>query len=201
MARPKSQNARREQMVDAAGRAIAERGLANVRIKDIANHAGMSSGSVLYYYPELEELLVEVHQGTVDRYLESRQSVIDDSQLPAEQLLAILSTGLPGDPDDVTARLLYEMHARCEASPAHAALMTGLYDREVALYLPVLESGVRHGSFSLEQSAEDVARTLVALEDGLGLHITSRSSSMSPATAAKVLRQTAEQLTNSKLLP
>jgi AcrR family transcriptional regulator len=181
-------------MVDAASRAIAERGLANVRIRDIADHAGMSSGSVLYYYPELDDLLVEVHGETVDRYVEQRIEAVDAMAGPVERLSAALQTGLPTDPDDVTARLLYEMHARCEASAAHAALMTNLFDREVTLYREILEAGVAAEVFFIALSAEDLARVLVSLEDGLGLHIVSRSGSMSPSTALNVLRRSAEQL-------
>lgn len=195
MARPKSQDARRLQMVDAAGRAIGERGLANVRIKDIADQAGMSPGSVLYYYPELDDLLIEVHQETVDQYFAQREQFLDGLDRPIDQLRTALHTGLPSGPDDVTARLLYGMHARCEASPAHAALMTNLFDREVALYLTILRSAKEAGDVELRASAETIARTLVALEDGLGLHIVSRTRPMTLDAALPIMTSCAEQFT------
>jgi AcrR family transcriptional regulator len=182
-------------MVNAADRAIADRGLSHVRIKDIADQAGMSSGSVLYYYPELNDLLVEVHHETVDRYYQQRVEAIHGDASPSDQLASALAAGVPHDPDDLTARLLYEMHALCEASPAHADLMTSLFDREVALYLSILEAGAGTGEFTLSTSPNQVARTLVALEDGLGLHVVSRNRSMSPTDASEVLRRCAVELT------
>jgi AcrR family transcriptional regulator len=199
MARPKDQQDRRNQMVDAAGRAIAERGLSNVRIKDIANQAGMSSGSVLYYYPELDNLLVEVHRETVERYYQQRFDVIHGDASPTDQLATALAAGIPGDPDDLTARLLYEMHALCEASTAHAELMSSLFEREVSLYISILEVGVGTGEFTISTSPDEVARVLVALEDGLGLHVVSRNKSMSPAVARGVLRRCAIELTGGSI--
>lgn len=154
----------------------------------------MSSGSVLYYYPELEDLLVEVHRETVERYYQQRLGAIPSNGSSTARLAAALAAGIPADPDNLTARLLYEMHALCESSPAHAKLMSSLFDREVALYHSILETGASTGEFTLALSPEDVARTLVALEDGLGLHVVSRNSSVSPARANEVLRRCASEL-------
>jgi AcrR family transcriptional regulator len=195
VARPKDQQQRRDQMVVAASRAIAERGLSNVRIKDIADQVGMSAGSVLYYYPELDELLAEVHRDSIERYYQRRVEAIGHDASPREQLASALAAGIPEDPDDLTARLLYEMHALCESSPAHAELMNSLFDREVMLYRSILEVGVAAGEFVLSGSVDLVARVLVALEDGLGLHVVSRNRSMPPATANDVLRRCAIELT------
>jgi AcrR family transcriptional regulator len=195
MARPKNQQDRRDQMVDAAGRAIAERGLSNVRIRDIADRAGMSAGSVLYYYPDLDNLFVEVHAEIIERYYQRRCAAIRPDASPVLQLSCAVAAGIPEDPDDLTARLLYEMHALCEASPAHADLMGSLFDREVSLYRSILDAGVAGGQFRLLSSTAQVARVLVALEDGLGLHVVSRNSSMLPHAAHEVLRACAAELT------
>jgi AcrR family transcriptional regulator len=182
-------------MVDAAGRAIAERGLSNVRIRDIADRAGMSVGSVLYYYPVLGDLLVEVHAEIIERYYQHRCAAIEPDSSPVVQLSCAVAAGIPRDPDDLTARLLYEMHALCESSSAHADLMGSLFDREVRLYRSILDAGVAAGQFRPRSSTAQVARVLVALEDGLGLHVVSRNSSMPPSSAREVLRACAAELT------
>ena len=91
--RPKNQTARREALVDAAGRAIAERGLEGLRIKDIAAEAGVSAGSVLYYYPEMDELVLEVHRGAVERYLAARQGAVDGVSGAVARLRALVGSG------------------------------------------------------------------------------------------------------------
>jgi len=62
MARPRRQEARRTQLTDAARQAVLERGLFGLRLGDVAEKAGMSPGSVLYYFPSLTELLQEVQR-------------------------------------------------------------------------------------------------------------------------------------------
>ncbi|WP_405636010.1 TetR family transcriptional regulator [Streptomyces sp. NBC_00056] len=185
--RPKNQTARREALVDAAGRAIAERGLEGLRIKDIAAEAGMSAGSVLYYYPEMDELVLEVHRGAVERYLAARQRAVDGATGAAARLRALVGSGLPGGSGDAVHGLLFELHRRADRSSGHATLMASLFAREVTLYATVLEVGSAVGEFTLTEPVTDLARNLVALEDGYGLHIVSRNAELTPDVARRLL--------------
>ncbi|WP_406105689.1 TetR family transcriptional regulator [Streptomyces sp. NBC_01003] len=185
--RPKNQTARREALVDAAGRAIADRGLEGLRIKDIAAEAGMSAGSVLYYYPEMGELVLEVHRGAVERYLAARQGAVDGATGAAARLRALVGSGLPGGSGDAVHGLLFELHRRADRSSGHATLMASLFAREVALYATVLEVGAAVGEFTLTEPVADLARNLVALEDGYGLHIVSRNAELTPDVARRLL--------------
>ncbi|MFD9125971.1 TetR/AcrR family transcriptional regulator [Kitasatospora sp. NPDC059571] len=187
MARPRNQSARREALIEAAGRAISERGLAGLRIKDIAAEAGVSAGSVLYYYPELDDLVFEVHRDAVERYAHGRSTATDGIADPAERLRTAVESGLPAGPDDPTHRLLYELHSLADRSSAHAALMGSLFAREVALYTMILELGRATGDFTLTEAVGDTARNLVALEDGYGLHIDSRNTAVDRATALRLI--------------
>ncbi|ROO86912.1 TetR family transcriptional regulator [Actinocorallia herbida] len=186
--RPKNQTARREALVTAAGRAIAERGLEGLRIKDIAAEAGMSAGSVLYYYPELDDLVLEVHRGAVEDFLTARQKATDaESAEPVRRLRALIDSGLPAGPEDTLHGLLYELHRRADRSPGHATLMESLFAREVGLYALVLEVGAATGAFTLVGPAGDLARNMVALEDGHGLHIVSRNAGLRPEEARRLI--------------
>ncbi|MCX4644657.1 MULTISPECIES: TetR family transcriptional regulator [unclassified Streptomyces] len=198
--RPKNQTARREALVDAAGRAIAERGLEGLRIKDIAAEAGMSAGSVLYYYPEMGELVLEVHRGAVERYLAARQGAVDGATGAAARLRALVGSGLPGGSGDAVHGLLFELHRRADRSSGHATLMASLFAREVALYATVLEVGAAVGEFTLTEPVADVARNLVALEDGYGLHIVSRNAELTPDVARRLLLGYARTVTGCPVL-
>jgi AcrR family transcriptional regulator len=195
--RPRNQTARREALVSAAGQAIAQRGLEGLRIKDIADAAGVSQGSVLYYYPELDDLVLEVHRGAVESYLTARQRAYDEApgKDPAARLRALLHSGLPGAVDDPVHGLLYELHRRAGRSPGHAELMTSLFAREVALYTTALEVGAVTGAFTLAASAQDLAHGLVALEDGYGLHIISHNASLRVDKARQLITAHARAVT------
>ncbi|WP_037604902.1 TetR/AcrR family transcriptional regulator [Streptacidiphilus rugosus] len=196
MARPKNQGARRVALIDAAGRAIAERGMAGLRIKDIAAEAGVSAGSVLYYYPELDDLVLAVHQDAVERYLMQRQERTETpGGDPVARMRAALGSGLPEGPDDAVHRLLFELHGLADRSTGHAALMGSLFAREVALYSTLLELGAMAGVFAPAGPVADTARTLVALEDGFGLHIVARNRVLDRATALALLTAHARAVT------
>ncbi|MDI3403594.1 TetR/AcrR family transcriptional regulator [Streptomyces cavernicola] len=195
--RPRNQTARRQALVSAAGQAITERGLEGLRIKDIADAAGVSQGSVLYYYPELDDLVLEVHRGAVEGYLESRQRAYESAAAgsPAARLRALVDSGLPSSAEDSLHGLLYQLHRRAGRSPGHAELMTSLFGREVGLYATALEVGAAMGVFTLAASARDLAHGLVALEDGYGLHIVSHNAAVRPERARELLLAQARAVT------
>jgi AcrR family transcriptional regulator len=43
-----------------------------VRVKDVAERAGLAPSSVLNYNPSHDELLIEVSRGAIDRFAERR---------------------------------------------------------------------------------------------------------------------------------
>src|SRR5437764_14822548 len=109
MARPKDQGARRQQLVAATERVVLARGAASVRLRDVAEAAGLTSGAVLYYYDELDHLLAETRQRAVERFCRQREDAVDACPDPREQLRAAINCGLPSGPDDELVRLLYEL--------------------------------------------------------------------------------------------
>src|SRR5437016_10718496 len=122
MARPKNQGARRRELAAAAGRAIIERGASAVRLKDIADQAGVTPGAVLYYYPNVDQLLVEVHRTAGERFCDARITALERITDPRLRILAAVRSGLPTGPDDDTVRTLYEMDALVGKSALYAAL-------------------------------------------------------------------------------
>ncbi|WP_051871388.1 hypothetical protein [Streptomyces sclerotialus] len=73
--------------------------------------------------------------------------------------------------------------------------MASLYAREVALYTTALELGVASGDFELTGTPAEVARDLVALEDGYGLHLFSRNPAVDHATAYDAVLRFARTVT------
>ena len=133
MARTKNQSARRRQLTEAAGRAIIARGAAAVRLKDIAEEAGVTPGAVLYYYPDVDQLLVEVHRTAGERFCDSRNAALDQIADPRRRMLAAISSGLPTGPHDEAVRTLYEMDALVGRSKLYSALAVSFFERQVAL--------------------------------------------------------------------
>ncbi|MGD1221340.1 MULTISPECIES: TetR/AcrR family transcriptional regulator [Streptomyces] len=171
----------------AAEECIAELGLSALTIREIAARAGMSPGSVLYHYPETDDLVYDVHRALVNRYVDHRMQALSRVVDPARRLIRAFESGLPSDPDDQICGMLYELHGLAARSKQHAALMTSLWDREVMLYESIVDSGLAAKVFRSDQSARALAEGLLAMEDGLGLHIVSHNGSVSVADALKML--------------
>lgn len=160
----------------AARRAIVEHGLASVRIRDVADSAGMASGSVTYYFRELDELFQEVFADAVERFSALRRLAAENIEDPRDRLLATLRSGLPTGPDDELCCLLYEFAPQARNRPHDAGLRRVLYDRQVELYCSLLTSGADAGAFALTAPVDEIASNLVALEDAYGYHIIAGTS-------------------------
>jgi AcrR family transcriptional regulator len=193
--RRKDQALRRAQLADAGRQVLLERGAVGLRVKDIAERAGLAPSSVLYYYPQIEDLLMEVSRDAIDRYAERRSKQVKQLDDPARQLRLAIHLGVPTGPDDDESRLLYELDALTGSSPAFAMMSTSFFDRQALLYQYVLETGAAQAVFELAGDAEAIARGLVALEDGLGLQVVLQHPGIDSAEAERILLSYASMAT------
>ncbi|MDX6637049.1 MAG: hypothetical protein QOJ01_560 [Solirubrobacterales bacterium] len=193
--RRKNQGERRGQLASAARQVLLERGAVGVRVKDIAERAGLAPSSVLYYYPQLDELLLEVSRGAIERYAEKRAAAVRRVTDPPAQLRLAIHLGVPSGPDDEESRLLYELDAFTGASSAFGILTSSYFDRQALLYEAILEGGARSGEFSLAESPLTLARGLVAMEDGLGLQVVIGHPAIGAHEAERILLRYASATT------
>lgn len=184
MARPRQQDARRDELLRAARAVILRRGLNATRVRDVADQAGVATGTLTYYFRELDELFDLVFAEAVERFCTLREQDAARCPDPREQLIAVLRTGLPTGPDDELCCLLYEFSPQARQRSSDARLRRELYGRQVGLYIRVLSAGAQAGRFVLQRPAAEIAANLVALEDAYGYHIIAQTF---------MTRETAEQ--------
>lgn len=186
MPRPRNQEARRAEIVRAAEAAIAARGLIGLRIKDIADQAVLSPGAISYYYPELDELLVAVHEAAVTRFYRARRVAVSRCTGPIAKLRRLVEMGV-GDPNDPMWTALYELHVNSSRAPRHARLMSDLFALESSLYRDVIDLGVAAGDFRVDGESAEIACAAVTLEDGCGLHLVARNEHVDGASARSTM--------------
>lgn len=191
---------RKADLIVAAQRAIAQHGT-SVRLNQIATIAGVSSGAVLYHYPEIEDLLVEANRAGMERFYNARMDAIGDLSGPAERLYVTISLGVPRNPDDEDVRLLCALGGEAARNTVYALLLTSLFDRQVGMYSTILEVGQATGAFSLQQPAPTIARNLVALEDAYGYRIMAKHPTLDYATAVGLILEYARLATGHPLPP
>src|SRR5215207_11769055 len=100
MARPRKQEARRAALIEATYAAGRTHGLRSLSLTDVAEQAGLTRGAILYYYEDLDALLVEAHAAGVERFCDERDATVAQLDDPRVQLGAAIEAGLPSGPDD-----------------------------------------------------------------------------------------------------
>ena len=194
MARPSTQEARRAALIEATYAAGRTHGLRSLSLTDVAAQAGLTRGAILYYYEDLDALLVEAHAAGVERFCDARDATVADLADPREQLAAAIDAGLPSGPDDALMSLLYEFDVLAGNSALHDELVQKLYLRQLATYRGIIAAGRTSGLFTPGLSDDDLAMTFVALEDAYGLHIVGGNALMTVEKAAAAMRAVATEL-------
>ncbi|MFI1918252.1 TetR/AcrR family transcriptional regulator [Nocardia sp. NPDC020380] len=187
MARRKDQERARRAILDAALTAVSDRGVGRLKIRDVAEFAGVSPGTVHYYFEDLENLLREVHRDASDRFFGARLELVASIPDARNKIGALIWAGLPDSDGDELVVALYHLAAYRSVADEHGDLITVLFDKQVAVYLSALEVGIAQGHFTIDAPLLDVAANLVALEDAYGLHIITRNRSMTKLRAAELI--------------
>ncbi|MGI5160205.1 TetR/AcrR family transcriptional regulator [Microbispora sp. CA-102843] len=201
MTQRKSKADRRLDLIEAAHRAMLQHGAEGVHLNQIAEEAGLTSGAVLYHYPDLRDLLIEAQHAGMERFYERRVKKISGISDSVDKLIVTIRSGLPDGPDDAGVRLLCELGGAAGRNRVYATLLTTLFDRQVSMYQTILETGAAYGVFTLAQDSETIARNLVALEDAYGYRIIARHHSIDPDKAVELILDYARLATGNPLRP
>jgi AcrR family transcriptional regulator len=179
--RPKADHLRKPQIVTAAAEVLYERGLFDTRIGDIAERAGTSSPTILYYFESKDRLLEEA-VAYADRCFYDRLSEGQDRLEAASDKLVHLieETSLgPGGLNDYTLWMEIWVRARRDATVRDAYFR--LDRRQRTLIAEIVRDGQRSGEFTPDADPDDFALLLSGLLDGLGVQVTLGQPDVTPA--------------------
>jgi AcrR family transcriptional regulator len=180
MPRPKVEHLRKPQIVAAAAEVLYERGLFDTRVGDIAQRAGTSSPTILYYFESKDRLLEEAVDRT-DREFYERVAAGQARQERASDKLVHLvqETSLgPGGLSDYT--LWMEMWVRARRDPVVRRRYFRLDRRQRRLIADIVREGQKTGEFRSETDPEEFALSLSGLMDGLGVQVTLGQPDVTP---------------------
>ena len=170
--RPKVDHLRKPQIVAAASEVLYERGLFDTRIADIAERAGTSSPTILYYFESKDRLLEEAVDQT-DREFYARLSEGQErKEGAAEKLVHLIEeTSLgPGGVNDWTLWMEVWVRARRDATVRRNYFR--LDRRQRGLIAEIVRDGQASGEFASNVDPDDFALALSGLMDGLGVQVT-----------------------------
>ncbi len=170
--RPKVEHLRKPQIIAAAAEVLYERGLFDTRIGDIAERAGTSAPTILYYFESKDRLLEEAVDQT-DRDFYERMSEGQAQQEGAVDKLVHLIEETSLGPDGLSDWTLWmEMWVRARRDPAVRDAYFRLDRRQRNLIADIVREGQEAGQFDADVDADDFALALSGLMDGLGVQVT-----------------------------
>lgn len=172
--RPRLTETRRRDILDATVTAIAERGLCETRIADVAGLIGVSPALVLYYFPSKAALLTEalIHQDQL--FYENVREELESAATAEDKLVVLIQASCPqprGADDDIDGWLIWP--ATWEMSrhdPTLAEARARLDDSWRAQIASIVDEGIETGEFKRIDSA-DFSIQLAAMLDGLAIEV------------------------------
>lgn len=176
---------RRAQLVDAVFRIVRRDGIDQVSVRAVAREAGLSMGSLRYYFATQGELL-SFALAEVERRLRARLEGLDPTGPPREAVLRVLHRLVPMSPESLvehevwlafTSHVLADPKLRAQQDRADDDLRE-LFGRLVAALDPERPAAER----------DLAAERLYALVDGLALHAVLRPARWPPERLDAVLR-------------
>jgi AcrR family transcriptional regulator len=180
--RPSNAHVRRPAILEAAAEVIAERGVQNTRISDVAERAGTSAPGVLYWFTTKDELLAEALTFSDDRFYERMTEELAALETATDRLARLIEVW-PAEDDGETV-LWMELWVRALRDPEMAKTRERLDRRWRDTIAEVIREGQATGEFGGED-ADDLALVLGALMDGFAIQIALRD----PAVNVEVVRR------------
>ncbi len=172
--RPSLTDTRRNEILAATSATIADRGLCETRIADIASHIGASPALILYYFPSKAALLTEalVYQDQV--FHETVKGALERAGSAAARLGILIEASCPkpprpnGEPDGwLLWPAAWELSRHDPTLAAARARLDEAWRSQIAA---IVEDGIAAGEFA-DIDASDFSIQLAALLDGLAIEV------------------------------
>ncbi len=204
-ASPKQLKDRHQQILDAAARVITERGLAETRISDVAEQAGVSPGLILYYFDSKDRLLAEALTFANDQFYLRTSREIRRIPSARDRLRRLIDLSVPGhlaeyDRLDEWA-LWIEVWVRALRDPDMAKDREVLDRRWRAQIAEIVRGGQASGEFTTTEDADELALRVASLIDGLAIQVILNDSEVTTERMHRTCMEVAAQLLGFVLEP
>ena len=162
---------RRQQILDAAIAVFAAKGFHAANVSDVAAQAGVSQGTIYWYFESKEELLTAAILSLFERFGQEALEGFQPDQSPTEKLralgrsLADLASAAKG-----LFTLFLEFWASSSEREEAGQLWTGVLVQYKDIIVDIIEEGVASGEFK-PVDAGAIVWALMAAYDGLAAYV------------------------------
>lgn len=166
--RTASKEARRQQLIEATMKCIANRGISSTTLGDVAGEAGLSQGIVNLHFKSKDNLFSETLRYLAEEYKSLFEKTLAKAGPgPAEKLLALMELDLkPSVCNPRKLAVWFAFWGEAKAVPTYQKLCDA-YDREYDEVISDLcEQVIRDGAYQ-HIDAETATEALTSMTDGL----------------------------------
>ena len=161
-------------IAEAVWRCAARGGIETVTLRNVAAEATMSLGQLQHYVTNKDDLLTLAHHTLTERatHRANTHHPTDEDPEPRTIIRDTLTELLPLDQQrtlETHARLAYL--AKAATDPTAAAHLHKTHTDRETLITNQLRRGQRHGTVPIHLDPTHTARTLLAVLDGLTIHV------------------------------
>ncbi|QTJ69741.1 TetR/AcrR family transcriptional regulator [Rhodococcus sp. ZPP] len=142
-----SKTGRRAELLEIAAQLFAERGLRATTVRDIADAAGILSGSLYHHFDSKESMVDEILRDFLDDLFGKYREIVASGRSSRATLEALVTTSYEAIDTSHSAVAIYQDEVKHLVANERFAYLAELNTEFRELWVGVLEAGVQDGSF------------------------------------------------------
>ena len=138
---------RRDELLELAAAMFAERGLRATTVRDIADSAGILSGSLYHHFSSKEEMVDEVLRGFLDWLFERYEQIVAEEPNPLERLKGLFMASFEAIEHRHAQVVIYQDEAKRLADQERFSYVEKRNQEQRKMWLDLLNQGIEDGYF------------------------------------------------------
>ncbi|GJF09602.1 HTH-type transcriptional repressor KstR2 [Mycolicibacterium cyprinidarum] len=151
-------NTRRDELLALAATMFAQRGLRATTVRDIADSAGILSGSLYHHFSSKEEMVDEVLRGFLDWLFDRYQQIVATEPNPLERLKGLFMASFEAIETRHAEVVIYQDEAKRLALQERFAYVDERNKEQRKMWVEVLTQGIAEGYFRSDVDVDLVYR-------------------------------------------
>jgi len=151
-------NTRRNELLALAATMFAQRGLRATTVRDIADSAGILSGSLYHHFSSKEEMVDEVLRGFLDWLFDRYRQIVATEPNPLERLKGLFMASFEAIENRHAEVVIYQDEAKRLALQDRFAYVDERNKEQRKMWVDVLTQGIAEGYFRSDVDVDLVYR-------------------------------------------
>jgi AcrR family transcriptional regulator len=151
-------NSRRDELLELAATMFAARGLRATTVRDIADGAGILSGSLYHHFSSKEEMVDELLRGFLDRLFARYNEIMETEKNPLERLKGLFMASFEAIEHQHAQVVIYQDEAKRLSAQPRFSYIDDMNRQQRKMWVELLNQGIGEGYFRPDLDVDLVYR-------------------------------------------